>query len=345
MSENKLSHRRIRSHHLVSAVLRARDERLIEDVERLAAVAGIELMTVALAAVPPPAILTLVEVAGRDRLLTASFNPAVQPEFGGQEVSVDPRAQPGDLLELFVAAGATQRGPVVGVIGAHGGAGASTAAALIARQSVAGEGAVALVDLDPQGGGQDVLLGLESDSGKRWADIGSERGALLPGRLLAALPLWRKVRVLTGDDRGSAPSQGRKGVSVLGALSQVCALTVTDLPRHALARHGGEPHEWLTWCDRLLMVTQSHFWALARARRALELVPSHVPCDVVIAGSRTVSEAMAAGQQLGRETVFPLRFERSFDEGVAHGLSPGDRSRSGSVRDVRRIVTAIAEAS
>ena len=54
-----------------------------------------------------------------------------------------------------------QRGPVVAVIGARGGAGSSVLAGAVAMRSVQQRTASLLLDCDPLGGGLDLLLGLE----------------------------------------------------------------------------------------------------------------------------------------------------------------------------------------
>ena len=69
--------------------------------------------------------------------------------------------------------------PVVGVVGGSGGAGASTFAAVVALgASELSSRPVLLIDLDPIGGGLDVLLGLDSTAGARWSAVSKPGGAL-----------------------------------------------------------------------------------------------------------------------------------------------------------------------
>ena len=112
-------------------------------------------------------------------------------------------------------------GVTVAVLGAVGGVGASTFAAALAW--VAGG---LLVDLDPVGGGVDVLLGIEHTPGARWSGLRLGGGTLDPALLAGGLPAWRGVRVLAADR--SPP---------VDAVAPVCAsgaergTVVADLPR------------------------------------------------------------------------------------------------------------------
>lgn len=91
------------------------------------------------------------------------------------------------------------RGGVVAVIGASGGVGASTVAALLAARSAA---PTTLVDLAPASGGLDVTLGIETAAGPRWPDL----VVAGPGGVdLGSLPRWRGVRVLSADRSGVGP--------------------------------------------------------------------------------------------------------------------------------------------
>src|SRR6185312_17116098 len=84
---------------------------------------------------------------------------------------------------------------MIGVIGGNGGVGASTFAAVLAWAAVSG----VLVDLDPVGGGVDVLLGIERAPGARWSGLRLDGGRLAPEVLTAGLPRWAGVPVLAAD--------------------------------------------------------------------------------------------------------------------------------------------------
>ncbi|WP_205687554.1 septum site-determining protein Ssd [Cellulomonas endophytica] len=126
---------------------------------------------------------------------------------------------------------------VVGVVGARGGAGASTLAALVATRA-SERTATALVDLDPVAGGLDVLLGLEDDPGVRWPDLAAARGALDGDELLALLPRRDRCAVLSAGRSAGLPDDAVVGAA-LEALAGVLGLVVLDLGRaEAPARAG-----------------------------------------------------------------------------------------------------------
>lgn len=333
MKDRKLSHRRVRTQPLSTVVLAASSPNLIQDVTRLADIAGVDISVIDPREERPPAVLDLVEKSKQS--ISATFNELFQPEFKGQHVLVEPRTQPGDVLELFVAAGATQRGLMIGVVGAHGGAGATTLAAMLARQMRSELVSTALIDLDPLSGGYQVLLD-QPELGKRWADIVAESGTLLPGRLVAALPQWKDVAVLSGDSRGGAPLS-RQSIETAGAVAQVSAATVLDLPRHVLVPTSTSS-EWLTWVDHLLVITGPKITDLSTTRFVLSQLPS-VPTSVIVGGVKSAGHAEDCGEQLGVDDVMPLRFERTLVGDIAHGMTPGDRLRSGTSRDLARIAT------
>jgi cellulose biosynthesis protein BcsQ len=113
-------------------------------------------------------------------------------------------------------------GHVIGVIGGSGGVGASTFAAAVT--SVADRGV--LIDLDPVGGGIDVLLGIDDLPGARWSGLRVDGGYLDPALLHEGLPRWRGVPVLAADQPPDASA-----VPQVIAASAVLGTVVLDLPR------------------------------------------------------------------------------------------------------------------
>ncbi len=89
---------------------------------------------------------------------------------------------------------------MVSVVGATGGVGATTFAALLARDRTRA-GQVTLVDLGG-GAGVDVLLGIERAPGARWPALAGLRGTLEPDALDGLLPRWGRVEVLSADRCG-----------------------------------------------------------------------------------------------------------------------------------------------
>ena len=143
-----------------------------------------------------------------------------------------------------------QRGEVVAVIGGCGGGGASLFAVAL---SLAATDAL-LVDLDPWGGGIDLLLGSETTAGLRWPDLALQGGRLVWSAVREALPRHRGVSFLSGTRRGyeldAGPIDAVVDAGRRGGVTVVC-----DLPR------------------RLTDATQA-------ALDAADLVVVVTPCDV-----------------------------------------------------------------
>ncbi|MCL2091706.1 MAG: pilus assembly protein FlpE [Micrococcales bacterium] len=115
-------------------------------------------------------------------------------------------------------------GTVVGLVGARGGAGATTLAALLAA-ALAQHTATVLVDL-VGGAGLDVTLGLEAVPGPRWPDL-TGAGDVAGDQLLAALPRWGRVALVSTD-------RARPGLpppdDVLDRLGEAAGTVLLDLP-------------------------------------------------------------------------------------------------------------------
>lgn len=112
---------------------------------------------------------------------------------------------------------------MIGVVGGSGGVGASTFAAALALAAPTG----VLLDLDPLGGGVDVLLGAEHEPGARWSGVRVRGGHLDPGLLADQLPRWGQVPVLALD---GAPPQPDDATQVLAACAELGVVAV-DLGR------------------------------------------------------------------------------------------------------------------
>jgi secretion/DNA translocation related CpaE-like protein len=155
---------------------------------------------------------------------------AAAVEVGARQVLRLP-AQEHDLVRELAEAGESARdggirGATVAVIGGRGGAGASMFAVALARTAVD----AMLLDLDPWGGGIDLLVGAETTPGVRWPDLALQGGRLNWAAVREALPRHRGVSVLSGTrqdcelDAGAVHSlvdAGRRG-----GVTVVC-----DLPR------------------------------------------------------------------------------------------------------------------
>jgi secretion/DNA translocation related CpaE-like protein len=118
------------------------------------------------------------------------------------------------------------RGEVVAVIGGCGGAGASLFAAALTRAATD----ALLVDLDPWGGGVDLLLGGETTPGLRWPDLALQGGRLNWSAVHDALPRLHGVSLLSGTRRSYELDAGPVD-AVIDAGRRGGVTVVCDLPR------------------------------------------------------------------------------------------------------------------
>jgi hypothetical protein len=158
-------------------------------------------------------------------------------------------------------------GAVLGVLGGHGGVGASSFAAVLAW--VAGG---VLVDLDPVGGGLDVLLGIETVPGARWSGVQVDGGRLDPAAVRSGLPQWGTVPVLAVD---RAPPPGAVGEVVRAGAASGCV--VLDLARGPGALRSAGVAE----CDLVVLVAGARVRQVAAAHAVLASL-GDVPTGLVL---------------------------------------------------------------
>lgn len=196
---------------------------------------------------------------------------------------------------------------LVVVTGAVGGAGASTLAAALARHRADAGASAVLVDLDPAGGGLDLMVGAEDAAGARWDELAGITGRVDGRVLVDALPQPNGLPVLSWPTH-SELEPGPAAVSlVLDALCQRPGLVVVDSgpasdPRAAVA---------LSKCQTLVLVVPLRVRAVAAALRALRRVPTHVSTIVVVrepaSGGLTADDVETA---LGVPVVAALAHDR-----------------------------------
>lgn len=140
-------------------------------------------------------------------------------------------AQEDDLARWLSDAAETEPdqsapGRVIAVTAGRGGAGASVFAVALAQ--IAAESL--LVDLDPWGGGIDLLLGSESAPGLRWPDLSLQGGRLNWAAVRDALPNHRGVTVLSGN-RSCHEMDAGPVEAVLDAGRRGGVIVICDAPR------------------------------------------------------------------------------------------------------------------
>lgn len=171
-------------------------------------------------------------------------------------------------------------GAVVGVLGGSGGIGASAFAAVLAACAAS----AVLVDLDPLGGGIDVLLGMESVSGARWSGVRVGGGRLDAQTLLDGLPRWGPVGVLAADVLALDPDAAAQVVEVaVGAEVDTVVLALPRAPDVPVA----------ALCDLVVVVARGDVGGLVAAHAVLGGLPA-VPVGVVVRrGPVTAADAAA----------------------------------------------------
>lgn len=216
----------------------------------------------------------------------------------------------------------------IGVMGACGGAGASSMAAAIARERGRAQD-IALVDLADSAGGLDVLLGVEELPGVRWADLGAARGEVSGQELAGLLPQWGDVAVLSTDrSRPTAVSEQSRDL-VLAALMQVADLVI-DIGSSNLDVAA-------QCCDQVFIVVPRQVRAVAGAQAMIErLVKAGVETDRIALIVRGPAPGGLDPLQVERVLGVPLAAQMGADRGLAaaveRGVGPQGRRLDRGVR-------------
>lgn len=171
--------------------------------------------------------------ARRDRVYLVGFDAAGLGTWSmslGAEVI--PLPQGTASLSAILSQDADGRAPVAAVLGGSGGVGASTLAAGLALGQ-ARRAAAALVDLDPLGGGLDLLMGVETGAGHRWPRLMEAAGEV--GDMRGLLPEAEGVAVLSMAREGAAAPTPAATSAITGSLARHHGLVVVDCGRHPSA--------------------------------------------------------------------------------------------------------------
>lgn len=328
------------------------DPLLLDDVIRLAAAAGVE-MTVredlsasawsraplvlvgddALSAAATQALprRDCVVVVRRGSGLADDHTPASTWQgavaLGAEHVAELPDASRWIVDRLAESGDASSPGgPVISCVPGVGGAGATTLAAILAREARG-----LLVDIDPYGPAIPV------EGGVRWSDLAGTRGRIPPGSLRSALPVVHGVHVLTGtpEARYVVPEEALTAVLESGARGFAC--TIVDTPRC-----DGDATR-IAWArsDVVVIVVGPHPASAARVPAVVEGVQEVCTRVVVVArtgprDSGVWCAAEASQWQLPVLTAF------RHDRNLALGDHPFLTPRSTARRVARHILGAIA---
>jgi secretion/DNA translocation related CpaE-like protein len=269
------------------------DEPLLDQVLQLAAVAGCELdrspdvvdarrrwgeaplILLDAAAVTACVETNLPRRPGIVVLCAAEPPPDLWPRAlaAGAEQVLSLPAGESWLLSAFADATdrpAATEGRVAAVIGGRGGAGASVLAAAVALTALRSGGAL-LVDGDPLGGGLDLVLGAEIETGLRWPDLRIHGGRVPASALRSALPGRSsgdaRLSVVSCDRDGPGPEPDAMA-AVIEAGRRAGDTVVCDLPRHPCPAAGAA----LDRADLAVLVVPAEVRACASARRVAAAV-------------------------------------------------------------------------
>lgn len=232
-----------------------------------------------------------------------------------------------DLLSAPTAPSAPAPGAravCIGVLGGRGGAGATTLSAALATVSAAVRRTM-VVDLDPVGGGLDLVLGVEDVPGLRWSGLAAATGQISPAALAESLPHRGGLGVLSWDRAASPTGPAVSAVqAVLDAGRRAHELVVLDLPRAA------DPVPTvLSGCDLVLLVVPAEVRAVAAAGRLASVVAPHVAALEVVA--RGPAPSGLTGDEIAELLGLPLagwlRAEPRLDRVLERGEPPGRSAR------------------
>ncbi|HSV67074.1 MAG TPA: septum site-determining protein Ssd [Mycobacteriales bacterium] len=336
---------------------------LLEDILRLSAVAGVEPLVAdpgAARAAWRGASLVLVgadqvgacahiEPVRRSGVVVVCRGQAELPvwvsglRLGADQVLELPAAER-TLVELLAAAGAAPTGPpgpVLCVLAGRGGAGASVLAAALAVVAARSGGSPMLVDVDPLGGGLDVLLGAEGVGGLRWTDLVGSAGRLSPAALRAGLPEAGGVRMLSAGRDGPIELPAVAVRAVLEAGRQCADPVIVDVSGAV----GAAAEVALGEAARALLVVPGELRAVAAADRMAAWARRHTgELGLVVRGGPTGSLAAAEiSQALGLPVLGELRDEPGLAGALERGEPPGRRARGPLARLCGRLLAELPE--
>jgi secretion/DNA translocation related CpaE-like protein len=340
----------------------SRDQELVAGVRRLCAAAGQELEVVAqqadIRALRRRAAAVLVDAASPDVAGTAAEHAdgvskgsaevivlTTSPEaldpwrtavrVGARQVLTLPEDSRRLVDALALAReGAEPSGRLLCVVGGSGGLGASSLAAALAWAASTSGSRATLVDLDPVGGGADLLLGLERAEGLRWPDLSEARGVVPAGALYERLPLAGQVavvacgRVSAGTAAGVPPLAA---ASVVAAARRGMGAVVADLPRWQTEAADAV----IGASDVVLAVVAAEVRGVAAAAVTIDRVASL--CDDIHVVLRTRQHGRLGAAQISDCLRRPIAATLTVDARVAAAAERGEllaslrRSQLGSV--------------
>ncbi|MGZ4626240.1 MAG: septum site-determining protein Ssd [Kineosporiaceae bacterium] len=246
----------------------------------------------------------------------AAWQDAVH--LGAEHVAVLPEAEPWLVARIGRVVASRGAAPLLVVIGGRGGAGASTLATALAVTAARRDLEPTLLDLDPLGGGLDLMLGAESETGLRWPDLRNAPGRLPPGGIRATAPRAAGVSLVAWERGSPAELSARAVTAVLECVTQDADVVVADVPRYLDAAGRAV----LASARRVLVVVPAEVRAAAAAARVVAAVEPYAgDVGLVVRGpAPTGLTADAVADAIG----LPLAGELRAEPGLAAALDRGE---------------------
>ncbi|WP_051357119.1 septum site-determining protein Ssd [Segniliparus rugosus] len=237
----------------------------------------------------------------------------------------------GEAVERRVGAGR-----IVAIIGARGGAGVSTLVASVALVAARAGNRSLAVDLDPLGGGLDVVLGMEREPGLRWGDLSLSGGRVSAAALHEALPS-RAGRLSVLGAGGDNPCRvgAEATLAVLDSARSAGDTVVVDLPRH----WGELQQAVLETADSAVLVIPAELRAIT-AGRSLAAMAAEL-CATLGAVVRGPSPGGLRAARVAAEAGVPLLASMHHEHSIAVGVERGGlvlRSRSSVLRAAEAVL-------
>jgi MinD-like ATPase involved in chromosome partitioning or flagellar assembly len=226
------------------------------------------------------------------------------------------------------------------VVGASGGVGASSLATAVAVRASRADTEVVLLDGCPLGGGLDVVLGGEQESGVRWPDLYRLVGSADGRALLVRLPSVDGVRVLSFGRDGSEPAAEVADAVIAGLVAE-CAVVVVD----ASVAGGTVAVAALAVADRVLVVAgdgMGQLAALSVVSGLLAAGSGRVGVEMAVCLRGPSASAGPVARVVETELRWPVLCALEDDRGLVadlvHGVAPGSRASGPTVRTADEIL-------
>lgn len=316
------------------------DLELLDDVLRLAAAAGVEPLVVTSASAlrsrwsNHPLVVIGADIAHavsqgyvprRDGVVLVARDARNSPSawqaaalLGADQVAMLPEAETW-LIDRFATMGVRQHvpAPVVGFVGACGGAGASLLTAAVAIKGREDGQSVTAIDLDPLGAGLEVLLGEDESQGLSWVDLANTRGRLRGDVVRGSLPKIADVSVLGWGNVGSQVlASGSVGAAIDG-LARSCQVVVVDLPR----TFGESSAEALCRCELVVVVCPRTTTAAVSASRMIS--QGYLADQSAEVVTRGPGASAISGEDVAETLGLPLLCDVPADHGAARRIERG----------------------